>query len=266
MPDYESQLSEAEKRVSEYESSDGYIRYRRWQNAVANERAKKGDPVRLVIRAGIALTVLSLGAIPDYGIVPTAVCSCIWLVPEFAFGFGDRRYERRASKRLGYSPTDEDREMFYKHADAIVERDSIERRISDERDAERREAREAKEAEDKKAEKARKKQATTTSSYEREAYLAEINGFHYAPNKYAGKSAKVQNRHNPTICPKCGSRDTMVLGSGKKVSVGRAVVGGAVGSMVNPVGTAVGAGVGAMTGKRNRTEMVCRTCGARWYI
>lgn len=265
MSGYERELAEAEKTVSEYESSDGYIRYKRWQNAVANERAKKGDPVRHVIRAGIALTVLSLGAIPDYGIAPTAVCSCIWLVPEFAFGFGDRRYERRASKRLGYSPTDEDREMFYKHADAIVERDSIERRISDERDAERRAVREANEAKEK-AEKARDIQAETMSSYEREAYLAQMNSFHYAPNKYAGKPAKVQNRHNPTICPKCGSHDTMVLGSGKKVSVGRAVVGGAVGSMVNPVGTAVGAGVGAMTGKKNRSEMVCRTCGARWYI
>lgn len=184
---------------------------------------------------------------------------------QFAFRFGDRRYERRASKRLSCSPTENDRKMFYKHADAIVERDSIERRISDERDAECRAVREAKEAERKKAEEAHERQATTTSSYECEAYLAHMNSFQYTPNKYAGKSAKVQNRHNPTICPKCGSRETTVLGSGKKVSVGRAVVSGTMGSMVNPVGTTIDAGVGTMTGKKNRAEMDCSIRGARWY-
>jgi hypothetical protein len=97
------------------------------------------------------------------------------------------------------------------------------------------------------------------SSSEREAYLARLNSFHYAPNKYAGKSAKVQSRHNPTICPKCGSHNTMVIGSGKKVAVGRAIVG-------DMVAGPAGAVVGAMTGKKNRVEMICRDCGKRWYI
>lgn len=99
----------------------------------------------------------------------------------------------------------------------------------------------------------------TMSPSEREAYLARSNSFHYAPNKYAGKSPKVQSRHNPTICPKCGSRNTMVIGSGKKVSVGRAIAG-------DMVAGPAGAVVVAMTGKKNRVEMICRDCGKRWYI
>ncbi|WP_448983853.1 hypothetical protein [Olsenella uli] len=71
--------------------------------------------------------------------------------------------------------------------------------------------------------------------------------------------ARQANKRNPTICPQCGSHDTMVLGSGKKVALGRAIVG-------DLVAGPIGAGVGAMTGKRNRVEMVCRSCGRRWYI
>lgn len=266
MADYGRRLAEAEKRVSEYASSDGYIRYMRWQNTVASERARKGDPVKRLVKAGAVLTVLSLAMIPDYGIVPTAICSCVWIVPEVAFGFGDRRYERRASRRLGYSPTDEDRAMFRKYTDAVADRDAIEKHLSDETDAERRAVREKKEAEENRREQPQVEQAPAAPSHGREAYLAQVNSFHYAPNKYAGKSAKVQNRHNPTICPKCGSYDTMVIGSGNRVSIGRAIVGGAIGSMVSPEAAAVGAGVGAVTGKKSRTEMVCRTCGARWYV
>lgn len=69
---------------------------------------------------------------------------------------------------------------------------------------------------------------------------------------------KKLNRRNASICPKCGSPDTVLMGSTKKVSVSRAVVGGV---MFGPVG----AGVGAMTGKKQRHEFLCRSCGARWH-
>lgn len=72
-------------------------------------------------------------------------------------------------------------------------------------------------------------------------------------------AARKANRGNKTVCPRCGLRDTMVLGSGKKVALGRAIVG-------DLVAGPIGAGVGAMTGKRNRVEMICRSCGKRWYI
>lgn len=67
------------------------------------------------------------------------------------------------------------------------------------------------------------------------------------------------NRRNASICPKCGSCNTVLMGSTKKVSVSRAVVGGA---LLGPIG----AGVGAMTGKKQRHEFLCRSCGARWRV
>ena len=71
------------------------------------------------------------------------------------------------------------------------------------------------------------------------------------------KSPKKLNKKNKSICPKCGSSDTIVLGSTKKASFTRAIVGGAIAGVP-------GAMVGSTTGKKMRVEMMCRSCGARW--
>lgn len=256
---YEKLLS----KIKEYESDPRFYKVDRWKSAVREAGGARDSLFMLVVLAGAIGSIVSLLMIGRWGFVPLLVFVCMWIVPVAAFGSSKtsqatiRKREKKATKVMGYSVSDEDSAWYEGYKAAMREKIELEMRLNDaaNRDAASCVKERGKEAENQ-----------VMDSGEREAYLAQINSFHYAPNKYAGKPAKVQNRHNPTICPKCGSHDTMVLGSGKKVSVGRAVVGGAVGSMVNPVGTAVGAGVGAITGKKNRSEMVCRTCGARWYI
>lgn len=59
-------------------------------------------------------------------------------------------------------------------------------------------------------------------------------------------------------CPRCGSEDVALVGdTGRPLSAGKAIVGGAV---AGPAGAAVG----AMLGKRGHREYVCRTCGHRY--
>ena len=43
-------------------------------------------------------------------------------------------------------------------------------------------------------------------------------------------------------------------------TVGRAVVGGTVGSLFNPLGTIIGAASG-INGKRGKTKFLCQDCG-----
>lgn len=67
-----------------------------------------------------------------------------------------------------------------------------------------------------------------------------------------------------TKCPKWGCNGHGVpFDTQKKISVKKAVIGGAVGSMINPIGGVVGAmsGLGAKTGK---TKLICNTCGHVW--
>ena len=45
-----------------------------------------------------------------------------------------------------------------------------------------------------------------------------------------------------------------------KSSVGRAVVGGTVGGLFNPLGTIIGAASG-INGKRGKTKFLCQDCG-----
>jgi hypothetical protein len=72
-------------------------------------------------------------------------------------------------------------------------------------------------------------------------------------------SPRQQNKRNPSICPKCGSSDTVVLGSTNRPSVGRAIVGGAIAGRT-------GAAIGGLTGKKMRTQFLCRSCGHRWTV
>ena len=65
-------------------------------------------------------------------------------------------------------------------------------------------------------------------------------------------------------CPNCWSMEFQVIGTKKKFSVGKAVVGNTVGGMVfGPVGAVVGAATG-IQGKNGKTKFVCNHCGNVW--
>lgn len=78
----------------------------------------------------------------------------------------------------------------------------------------------------------------------------------YSVPNFTNDGAKVPE----VACPRCGS--TSITITNKKISVGKGVVGAAVGSLVNPVGTVVGAAVGATHSKK--IYNVCMNCGHRW--
>lgn len=61
-------------------------------------------------------------------------------------------------------------------------------------------------------------------------------------------------------CKKCGSTNIVPVDTKKKFSLGKAIVGGAIGYMVNPVGAIVGAGTG-IRGKNGKTKFYCQDCG-----
>lgn len=88
---------------------------------------------------------------------------------------------------------------------------------------------------------------------EREAKLERLKA------EAAERRQAVMDRKNPTICPKCRSRNTEILGTTDRASFGRAVIGGAI---AGPAGAVVG----AATGKKQRHEFVCRDCGNRWIV
>lgn len=63
----------------------------------------------------------------------------------------------------------------------------------------------------------------------------------------------------------CGSTNVMPVSTKTKFSLGKAAVGGAVGSLINPLGTAVGIASG-INGKRGKTKFVCQKCGKVFEI
>ena len=69
------------------------------------------------------------------------------------------------------------------------------------------------------------------------------------------------------FCPKCHSTSLHYIEKRKRLSLGRTVVGGAVGSLVNPIGTAVGAAMGGLTSnKQKKGEVKCLNCGYKWKL
>lgn len=82
--------------------------------------------------------------------------------------------------------------------------------------------------------------------------------------RWSGTSAQLSSmkKDNVARCPKCKS--TSISYDTKKLSVGRGVVGGLIGSTVNPIGTAVGVTVGGLSSKKG--YCVCLNCGKRWKI
>lgn len=69
------------------------------------------------------------------------------------------------------------------------------------------------------------------------------------------------------FCPKCHSTSLHYIEKRKRFSLGRTIVGGAVGSLVNPIGTAVGAAMGGLTSnKQKKGEVKCLNCGYKWKL
>lgn len=61
-------------------------------------------------------------------------------------------------------------------------------------------------------------------------------------------------------CPRCKSTNITAASTQKKFSIGKSLVGGAIGSMFNPAGALIGAASG-INGKDGKTTFVCCQCG-----
>lgn len=77
---------------------------------------------------------------------------------------------------------------------------------------------------------------------------------------------QLKKEHIP-FCPKCKSTSLTYLDKRKKLSLGRAVVGGAIGSLAGPLGTAAGATMGGLSSdKIKKGKVKCLNCGHTWKL
>ncbi len=63
-------------------------------------------------------------------------------------------------------------------------------------------------------------------------------------------------------CPKCHS--TNITFVRKRFSLGRTIVGGAIGSVINPIAGGAGAVLGGLSGKKGKVK--CLNCGKEWKL
>jgi hypothetical protein len=73
--------------------------------------------------------------------------------------------------------------------------------------------------------------------------------------------AQLKKEHVP-YCPKCHS--TNITFVRKKLSLGRTVVGGVVGSLINPIAGGAGAVLGGLSSKKGKAK--CLNCGKEWKL
>jgi DNA-directed RNA polymerase subunit M/transcription elongation factor TFIIS len=77
---------------------------------------------------------------------------------------------------------------------------------------------------------------------------------------------QLKKEHTP-FCPKCKSTSLTYIDKRKKLSLGRAVVGGAIGSLAGPLGTAAGATMGGLSSdKIKKGKVKCLNCGHTWKL
>lgn len=98
---------------------------------------------------------------------------------------------------------------------------------------------------------------------------------HYKEKYEAEKEAKKEEKerlqqlkkdHVP-YCPKCKSTNLTYVAKRKRLSLGRTIVGGAVGSLAGPLGTATGAAMGGLSSnKMKKGKVKCLNCGYEWKL
>lgn len=85
--------------------------------------------------------------------------------------------------------------------------------------------------------------------------------------EYKKERLEQLKRDHVPFCPKCKSTSLTYLDKRKKLSLGRAVVGGAIGSIAGPLGTAAGATMGGLSSdKIKKGKVKCLNCGHTWKI
>jgi len=72
---------------------------------------------------------------------------------------------------------------------------------------------------------------------------------------------QLKKEHIP-YCPRCKSTNITFIQ--KRLSLGRAVVGGAVGSLFGPIGSGAGAVLGGTSSKKGKAK--CLNCGKEWKL
>lgn len=78
--------------------------------------------------------------------------------------------------------------------------------------------------------------------------------------QYQKDRLKQLKRDHVPFCPRCHSTNITFVKKG--ISLGRTAVGGAVGSLFNPVASAAGAVLGGLTGGKGKVK--CLNCGKEW--
>lgn len=243
------QLEKMKAQLEAYKERPDYKRVSNWYKHRAkavvrshieeDEARSKGRPLRILLTSASIVLLLSALLSPDAQ-ATVAIKLVLAAALYAAYIFLNHRnteslpqvtdFDAVTDKEIGYSLTDEQRSWYQSMRDTEAAIKAKKREI-DERE-----------------------QLVAVAS----ANYNATHGGTTAPTAIASNTtaeARRMNRKNPTICPKCGSSNTAFLGKKGGVSVGRAIVGGAV------FGVA-GAAVGAATGKKK--EMICRDCGHRW--
>lgn len=75
---------------------------------------------------------------------------------------------------------------------------------------------------------------------------------------------KKQKPKSGVYCPKCYSTQFQVVGTDKKFSLGKAIVGNTVGAAFGNVPLAIAGTMTGVGGKKGRTKFVCNNCGNVW--
>ncbi len=78
--------------------------------------------------------------------------------------------------------------------------------------------------------------------------------------QYQKDRLKQLKRDHVPYCPRCHSTNITFVKKG--ISLGRTVVGGAVGSLFNPIAGGAGAVLGGLSGKKGKVK--CLNCGKEW--
>lgn len=105
------------------------------------------------------------------------------------------------------------------------------------------------------------KQQQELEKKQKEEELRLLNPKAYEKKKEKERIKQLDKEHIP-YCPKCHS--TSITYVNKKLSLGRTVVGGAIGTLAGPLGVAAGATMGGLSSKKGKVK--CLNCGHTWKL